>query len=137
MDPAPTFRRPGWYDEPHLFCPRCRHPLLRWDAYWNQPETMQVVWDPDRWLLPVPWQGLMIFAVLVWLVPWLPLASGRRGGRALYALIIFLGFIWAAVSAWLEWRGRLRRRAALEQTLGPHDWVCVKCLHSQPEQAGT
>ncbi len=130
--PDAPFHRPGWRTEPHLFCPRCRHPLLRWGSYRSAPEWIQVVWDPERWWFPVPWQGLMLTLFIVGVVPAAVLLfAGERG----LVLMIVLGFVWAAASAWLEWRSRFRRRAELAAELHPHDWVCARCLHAQPGEA--
>lgn len=130
--PDAPFHRPGWQIEPHLFCPRCRHPLLRWGDYRDTPEWIQVVWDPDRAWFPMPWQGLVLMVLIVGFIPatWF-LFTGRPG----LVVIEALGFVWAAVSARLEWRWRLRRRAELDAELCPHDWVCARCLHAQPGEA--
>ena len=56
-------------------------------------------------------------------------------GRPGLAVIDALGFVWAAVSARLEWRWRLRRRAELTAELHPYDWVCAKCLYAQAGEA--
>ena len=135
-DPAVLFHRPGWQIEPHLFCPRCRHPLLRWGNYRSAPEWIQVVWDPNRSWLPVPWQGFALLVVFLHVAPEVVLLFGSRPGLLVLRMLgSIIGFLGASLYAWMEWRWRLQKRAELEQTLQPHDWVCAKCLHAQSCEA--
>ncbi|GGJ84681.1 hypothetical protein [Deinococcus aquiradiocola] len=135
MTLPPRFRRPGWSDEPWLHCPRCRHPLIRWHRYTWTPERPQVVWDPDRWLLPFPVMGAVLMTGLILLCTELLLIGGLGRGRVLLWTVTQLGLLWATAVAWVDWRWRLQRRAHLRRTLQPHDWVCARCLHSEPDRA--
>ena len=101
--------------------------MVRWATYAHTTETPQLVWDPGRWALPVPWEGVAVLVIMIALSPaWLVTLGGQRLSLA---LIVGLGFVWACINAWLIWRWRLRRRRKLP-TLRPQDWVCANCLHT-------
>ncbi|WP_293914699.1 hypothetical protein [Deinococcus sp.] len=130
-----TVRRLGGPGEPWLHCPRCRHPLVRWSQYRDTLETPQLVWDPDLWWLPFPWEGLALAVLIVGAVPMTAIlfvgGRHRRFPGPGQDVIKGLGFAWAGVYALIEWRWRLWRRAKLEGQLRPRDWVCAACLYAQ------
>lgn len=102
--------------------------MTRRAALTRVPERVWLVWDPDRWWLPLPWEGVALLAGLLLLVPGAALPPGRGSS----GLFIGAGFVWAVVSAWLTfwWRqSRRRRRTGRERG---DDWICAACLHAEP-----
>ena len=49
--------------------------MTRWAALAHEPERRWLIWDPSRWWLPVPWEGVVVVVVLCMaaptLTPWL------------------------------------------------------------------
>lgn len=100
--------------------------MTRWSSLARRPEKPWLVWDPDRWWLPVPWEGAVVVTALCVGVPFLTLLLvGRRS----LVLFIAAGFIWAFASAWLTFWWRRRRRRQLAGRMRGDDWVCLDCLH--------
>ena|GEM_PF-3908879 len=103
--------------------------MTTWAQLATIEEHPQLIWDPDRWLLPVPLEGVMLVAVLTWVIPgaaWLLL-----GARRSLLLFVVLGFLWALGMAWVNWRMRLRRRQRLSTVLRPDSPVCANCLYAE------
>ncbi|BDP40789.1 hypothetical protein DAETH_07580 [Deinococcus aetherius] len=103
--------------------------MTRWASLARHPERPWLIWDPDRWLLPVPWEGVALLVALGMVAPgvvWLLL-----GGRRSSSIVIAAGFVWALVSARLTflWRRHLRRQRARQAR--SNDWVCAACLYTE------
>ncbi len=103
--------------------------MTRWASLARLPERPWLIWDPGRWVLPVPWEGVALLAGLGLVAPgvlWMLL-----GGRRSAGVVILAGFVWAVGSMWLTfwWRRHIRRRRA-RGTRGD-DWVCASCLHTE------
>ena len=101
--------------------------MVRWKDLARRPERPTLDWDPDRWWLDYPWQGLVIVVVLGILIP------SAAMGLAIAAPVLFLAFglLWALLAMWTTLWWRRRRRKQLSQRLRGEDWVCARCLHSR------
>lgn len=108
--------------------------MTRRAALARTPERLWVVWEPERWWFPVPWEGAGIVVALCLLVPGvteLLTRTGRRAGSFLMVVALVAGFVWAVLSAWLilKWRQQRRRRRTGRER--PDDWMCAACLHAE------
>lgn len=125
-------RRPLAGDRQWRECARCRHPMTRRADLAGLPERPWLVWDPERWRLPVPWPGVLLVGGLLLLVPRAAdlLLRGRSHGL-LTAAVFVAGFVWAAVSAWVSWKWRQHRRRPRTGQERGDDWMCAACLHAE------
>lgn len=106
--------------------------MTRWASLVREPERRWLIWDPSRWWLPVPWEGVAVVVALCLVMPGLTvfLRHGRRSPLLSVAFIV-VGFLWVWAAMWITlwWRGRRRRQ--LTERLRDNDWVCANCLHAE------
>ena len=103
--------------------------MTTWQAYGQIEERPQLVWDRSRWIMPVPWEGLVLIPFLVWMVP--GAAYTLLGAERSLPLVVLVGFVWAWVAMHINWRVRLKRRTQLAATLQATSFVCANCLHAE------
>lgn len=102
--------------------------MTRWRDLARRPERPLLDWDPDRWWLDYPWQGLVIVPVLCFLIP----SAAMNLALAAPVLFLFFGFLWALTAMWIALWWRRRRRKRLSAQVRADDWVCARCLHTRP-----